>query len=246
MELAVNLDYSTTATSSINNNYCEWNIVKSFNDNRILADDRLLKNLNYLQSFIHSTYFETIQNDIKPYMRKIVVGWMMEVCDEENVYKLVFPLAVYILDKFLHVNRITRNVFQLVACVCLFIASKIFNVFAISAERLVLYSDNSITIENLIVSWMNFYRGNIYFFFLKDMEILVLSELKWDVLFVTPVEYVEFLVNKFEIKLDGKVNFDVRKILVHCKTMISLCLIGISNFIFVGNFEVMFFFDFRV
>ena len=166
MELADDLDYSTTSSSK---SYYDWNIVKSYNDNRILADDRLLKNLNYLQSFIHSTYsyFETIQNDIKPYMRKIVVGWMMEVCDEENVYKLVFPLAVYILDKFLQVNRITRNVFQLVACVCLFISSKVFNVVAISAERLVLYSDNSITIENLIVSRMNFVRENVYFYVFK-------------------------------------------------------------------------------
>ena len=153
--------YSITSVAYNNNNnnndyHNQVNLVKSSNDNRILNDRRLIINLNNFQLYSlksDKSCFETIQNDIKPCMRKVVVSWMLEVCEEEKCNKLVFPLAVYILDKFLYSQRITKNVFQLVACVCLFLSTKIFNVVPISAERLVLFSDFSIDIESLIVSF---------------------------------------------------------------------------------------------
>lgn len=147
--------YSITSTRYNNSNF-EYNIVKSYDDNRVLNDRRLIMNLNNFQLYSikcssQASCFETLQTDVKPYMRKIVVSWMLEVCQEEKSDKLVFPLAVYILDKYLYSQRINRNVFQLIASVCLFLSSKIFNVFPITAERLVLFSDFSIDTPSIIV-----------------------------------------------------------------------------------------------
>ena len=142
-------------------------IISSFNDERILNDSRLLVNLNVHQRIFFENmrsetverellnignYFETVQKSLKPFMRKMVVSWMLEVCEEEKCDVLVFPLAVFIMDRFLSTCPISRNIFQLVASVCLFLASKIFNVNPISCEKLIYYSDNSITLMHIIVS----------------------------------------------------------------------------------------------
>jgi hypothetical protein len=158
--------YSITSVAYNNNNNDNRlvNQVRSYDDNRILNDGRLIMNLNNFQLYSlksDKSCFETIQNDIKPCMRKVVVSWMLEVCEEEKCDKLVFPLAVYILDKFLYAQRITKNVFQLVASVCLFLSTKIFNIVPISAERLILFSDFSIDVESLIVSqFFNYLKIN--------------------------------------------------------------------------------------
>ncbi len=130
--------------------------LRSYDDTRVFSDRRLLQNFNKIQDFYIDTnqesYFDTIQNDLEPYMRKAVVSWMLEVCEEEKCDSLVFPLATYILDKFLSIYPIKRNMFQLFSCVCLFISSKIFNIVPLNPQRLVYFSDNSIRERNIIVS----------------------------------------------------------------------------------------------
>ena len=56
-------------------------IKRAPNDPVLLKDDRVLNNLlvgedKYLPS---PTYFKCTQKDIKPYMRKMVAQWMLEV-----------------------------------------------------------------------------------------------------------------------------------------------------------------------
>jgi hypothetical protein len=129
--------------------------VRSHCDTRVLVDDkRLLANLNCKQHYhtTSETYFGTVQTDIKPHMRKETVSWMHEVCEEECCECLVVPLAAYILDRFLCEYAIKRNMLQLVACVCMFLSSKIFDTDPLKLSKLVYYTDNSLTSQNLIVS----------------------------------------------------------------------------------------------
>lgn len=151
-------------------------------DNRVLFDNRLFLNLLNLQN-LHlnpTNYFDTIQKDIKPCMRKMVTTWMQEVCNEEKCDSLIFPLAVNILDRYLNEQSIKRNTFQLIACVCLLIASKLANYSSILADKLVIYTDNSVTLESII-----------------EMEGLLLDQLKWNVMSITPTELVDYIVNRF-------------------------------------------------
>lgn len=64
---------------------------------------------------------------------------------------------------------------------------------------------------------------------------IVLNELKWDILYVTPIEYADYLINKIHLTKIYNDNIDVKKLMVHCKTLICLCLIGM--FIFVNFFK---------
>lgn len=57
-------------------------VVKAQSDPNILYDDRVLQSLLTIEDrFLHQcSYFQRVQKDIQPYMRRMVAGWMHEVC----------------------------------------------------------------------------------------------------------------------------------------------------------------------
>ena len=131
--------------------------IESFDDLTILNDKKFIMKLNDLQMIPlvppgTKSYYETIQTDLKPYMRKMIIEWMQDICQAEKFDILVFPLAVYIMDKYLYEQKVMRYKLQLVSCVCLLIACKIYLVVPISVHRLKLYTKNSICIDELVVS----------------------------------------------------------------------------------------------
>lgn len=67
----------------------------AYKDRVILKDDRVLKNLlaseeKYLPS---CNYFKIVQNEVEPYMRRMVATWMLEVC-EMNIIILVINYRI--------------------------------------------------------------------------------------------------------------------------------------------------------
>ena len=113
-------------------------------------------------------YFSTVQPELRPHMRRIVTDWMLEVCEDQEAGTEVFLLAVHYLDTFLSSTTIRKSQFQLAGATCLLLASKFSSVVPISADQLVLYTDYSITTEEL-VSW----------------ELLLLQSLRWQLSIVT-------------------------------------------------------------
>lgn len=55
---------------------------KATSDPVFIEDERILKNLMLTEdrNITSSSYFKCFQTDLKPYMREVVVGWMLEVC----------------------------------------------------------------------------------------------------------------------------------------------------------------------
>lgn len=73
------------------------------------------------------------------------------MCEDQCCQQGVFPLAMNILDRFLAVVKIRKSQLQLLASVCLFLASKLRQSTPISPQALVQYTDWSITIDELTV-----------------------------------------------------------------------------------------------
>jgi hypothetical protein len=131
-----------------------------FVDNFLYTDERSLKNLLNLEDYyrIQSNYFVYVQNEIKPWMRKMLAKWMLDVCKNQSREDDVFVLAMNILDRFLSLQSIGKRHLQLLGTVCMFIAAKLRSAQQFSAETLVIYTANSITIEELLVSSFSVFR----------------------------------------------------------------------------------------
>jgi len=81
-----------------------------------------------------------------------VLPWSgIQVCAEQQCEDEVFPLSVNYLDRVLSVLAVRRSQLQLLAAVCMFIASKFKDTTPLSSHCLVVYTDCSITVGDLLV-----------------------------------------------------------------------------------------------
>ena len=147
-------------------------------DKNLLQDQRVLENmLSSEEEHRVLDYCGTgVQREVAPHMRKIVTDWMLEVCEDQQCQPQVFFLAVSYLDRFLSSLSITKTQFQLLASVCILLASKFSQVVPITTEQLVIYTDNSVTVEEL-----------------RFWEMEVLRVLQWEIATTTVHDFLDHL-----------------------------------------------------
>ena len=126
--------------------------IRAIRDPNLVRDQRVLMNILASKCERKIDYFTQVQSELKPHMRKIVAEWMLELCEAQQCQPVVFSLALTYLDRVLSRVAIKKSQFQLLACVCLFIASKFKESVPLCADKLVVYTDFSITTEEIIVS----------------------------------------------------------------------------------------------
>jgi len=73
------------------------------------------------------------------------------VCEEQRCEEGVFVLAAGYVDRYLSVVPTVKSELQLLGCACLFIASKLRTAVPFTADKLVAYTDHSITVDRLMV-----------------------------------------------------------------------------------------------
>merc|ERR1712129_528280 len=171
-------------------------------DQVILTDSRVLENmLNGENLVTKQDYCSKVQSHIAPHMRKIVTDWMLELCEDQQCQPEVFFLSVNYLDRFLSTVNINKNQFQLCASVCILLASKFSQVVPITTEKLVIYTDNSVTVEEL-----------------RQWEIRILNVLQWELSSVTAHSFLEHFIPG--LSLSSKVNIpNVRR---HAETIAAI------------------------
>ena len=98
---------------------------------------------------------------------------MEEQCEEE-----VFPSAICIMDRFLSLVQIQKSQLQLLATTCLLLSSKLVQNKIISTDRLVMFTDYSVTCEEIRVGFnaKEIQKGN--FFLLNLDELNQISSLR--------------------------------------------------------------------
>merc|ERR1711892_246676 len=97
--------------------------------------------------------------------------------------------------------NINKNQFQLCASVCILLASKFSQVVPITTEKLVIYTDNSVTVEEL-----------------RQWEIKILNVLQWELSSVTTHSFLEHFIPG--LRLSSKVN--IPKVRRHAETIAAL------------------------
>ena len=92
-----------------------------------------------------------IDRVIKNSRPNIINNISHQVCEEEKSEEDVFPLAINYLDRFLAVAPTRKCYLQLLGAVCMFLATKLKESRPLTAEKLCMYTDNSITPRELLV-----------------------------------------------------------------------------------------------
>lgn len=93
---------------------------------------------------------------LSPSSRRIVIGWLIEVCSELNLQQDTLFLAVSLLDRFTAVSpTLHKHILQLAATACFFVAAKDWETRELLVEDCVHMADNTFNAQDLPrVEWM--------------------------------------------------------------------------------------------
>uniref|UniRef100_A0A3B1ILH0 Cyclin D3 n=1 Tax=Astyanax mexicanus TaxID=7994 RepID=A0A3B1ILH0_ASTMX len=152
--------------------------VRAYSDPVLTRDNRAWRNMQVSEKADppSGSYFGTVQTSVRPSMRRILV------CEEQRCEEEVFPLAVRYLDRYMSLHPVDTHGLQLLGTVCMFLASKLREAVPLSATKLCIYTDNSVSLSQLL-QW----------------EILVVSRLNWNLALVVPSDFLEPLLHGLPI-----------------------------------------------
>ncbi|XP_059255182.1 G1/S-specific cyclin-D1 isoform X2 [Mustela nigripes] len=114
------------------------------------------------------------------------------------------------LDRFLSLEPVKKSRLQLLGATCMFVASKMKETIPLTAEKLCIYTDNSIRPDELL-----------------QMELLLVNKLKWNLAAVTPHDFIEHFLSKMPAAEENRQI--IRK---HAQTFVALCATDVK---FISN-----------
>lgn len=126
------------------------------------------------------------QCEIRAPMHQRLADWMLDMTEEWNCEREVFPSAVVYMDRFVAQHpHVPLSRFQLVGAAALHVASKVIGTVQISAEALCQSMDNSFTEAEL-----------------KKQELELLTALNWVLDVPRPHDFLEHFLARVSVPVD--------------------------------------------
>lgn len=101
---------------------------------------------------------------LQPRMRAILLDWLIEVCEVYKLHRETYYLAMDYIDRYLSTHQnVPKNQLQLIGITCLFIASKVREIFALVLvmRRIIIF------FSSLSMNKLEYYGFFLGFFFLQ-------------------------------------------------------------------------------
>ncbi|XP_024380949.1 cyclin-A1-4 [Physcomitrium patens] len=95
-------------------------------------------------------FMESMQQDINPTMRGILVDWLVEVAEEYKLFPDTLYLAVSFIDRYLSAHVVTRQRLQLLGVACMLIAAKYEEICTPQVEEFCNITDNTYCREEVL------------------------------------------------------------------------------------------------
>ena len=128
-----------------------------------LHHENILKSTEYVNdiiSYLRTTKVETtpfrdymtsVQKEINPNMRSILVDWLVEVADEYSLTSETLFLTLNYLDRYLSLKSVKRNKLQLVGITCMLVASKYEEIYAPQVDDFCYITDNTYARDDILL-----------------------------------------------------------------------------------------------
>lgn len=130
-----------------------------------------------MQHDINADYFNSHPN-LTPRMRAVLLDWLMEVCEAYKLHRQTYYLAVNYLDRYLtRTKGIAKTLLQLIGITCLFIASKVEEIYPPKLLEFAYVTNDACTSDGIL-----------------SQELLILDELEWNMGAVTVNGWLSLLL----------------------------------------------------
>ncbi|XP_048869690.1 G1/S-specific cyclin-D2-like isoform X1 [Brienomyrus brachyistius] len=153
-------------------------------------------------------YVSLIEED--SHTREALTNWTLQVCGEHGSADSVFPLAISLLDRYLSQSFSLPISPLCLTAACVLLASKLADEEAVSAEALCMAARFAFLPQHL-----------------RDMEIIVLASLHWDITAVTPQDFLPHFLSALRDRTGtlGRDTARLRSVLrARCSTLAALCI----------------------
>ncbi|KIP03552.1 hypothetical protein PHLGIDRAFT_77416 [Phlebiopsis gigantea 11061_1 CR5-6] len=146
-------------------------------DDPLMVSEYVIDIFNYLKEVEQTTmpnpnYME-MQKDLAWNMRGILTDWLIQVHSRFRLLPETLFLAINIIDRFLSLRVVSLAKLQLVGITCLFVAAKVEEIVAPSAQNFLYCADSSYTEAEIL-----------------QAERYVLKTLEWNMSYPNPIHFL--------------------------------------------------------
>ncbi|XP_030072694.1 G1/S-specific cyclin-E2 [Microcaecilia unicolor] len=165
--------------------------------------------------YVHDKCFLLLHPALKPNMRAILLDWLMEVCEVYTLHRESFYLAQDFFDRFMSTQSdISKNLLQLIGITCLFIASKLEEIYPPKLQEFAYVTDGACTEDDIV-----------------HMELIVLKALKWELCPVTIISWLNLYLQVDSLKDAPKVLLPQysQETFIQIALLVDLCILDIDS-----------------
>lgn len=179
------------------------------------SKDVWLKMLDKENRYVHSSRVLQNHSALNHEMRTILMDWLIEVSEVYSLHRETFYLAQDFFDRFMSTqNHVSKSMLQLIGVTCLFIASKLEEIYPPKINEFAYVTDGACCEDDII-----------------QMELIVLKALNWELCPVTAIAWLNLYLQVSSLKEMPKLLLPQysQEQFIQIAQLLDLCILDTSS-----------------